>query len=151
MLEEIASLERGVVLLTGDAKRLARIFLNLWLSKGKVFLVEYLPFEVDYPEKVFIGSIEEGFEFDGYVVYSLLSRPKPERAKYYSFIAEHRDKLILIYEPKYFRDSILRYAVKDFVDYLVAYKRETMGMDMVDVYKLEDGRVVKRKTYVRRF
>lgn len=151
MLKEITNLERGVVLLTGNAKKLAKIFLNVWLSKGKVFLVEYLPFEVDYPEKVFIGDIEEGFEFDGYVLYSVLSRLKPERAKYYSFIAEHRDKLILIYEPKYFKDSVFRYALKDFIDYLVAYKRETMGMEKVDVYKLEEGRVTKKKTYVRRF
>ncbi|MDK2854061.1 MAG: hypothetical protein PWQ92_955 [Thermococcaceae archaeon] len=151
MLKEIASLEKGVVLLTGDARKLAKIFLNSWLSKGKVFLAEYLPFEIDYPENVFVGSIEEGVGFDGYLLYSLLSRPKSERARYYSFISEHRDKLILIYEPKYLRDSLFRYALKDFVDYLIAYKRETMGMDKVDVYKLEEGRVVEKKTYVRRF
>ncbi|HDD31808.1 MAG TPA: hypothetical protein ENF72_04240 [Thermococcus litoralis] len=151
MLKEIANLEGGVVLLTGDAKKLAKIFLNVWLSKGKVFLVEYLPFDVEYLENVFIGNIDEGVGFDGYLLYSLLSRPKSERTRYYSFIAEHRDKLILIYEPKYFRDSVFRYALKNFIDYLVAYKRETMGMERIDVYKLEEGRVIKKKTYIRRF
>ncbi|USS40003.1 hypothetical protein NF865_06535 [Thermococcus aggregans] len=151
MLKEIANLEKGVVLITGDAKKLAKIFLNAWLSKGKVFLVEYLPFEVDYPENVFIGNIDEGVGFDGYLLYSLLSRPKSERTKYYSFIAGQKDKLILIYEPKYFRDSLFGYALKDFIDYLVAYKRETMGMERIDVYKLEEGKVIKKKTYVRRF
>ncbi|MCD6189621.1 MAG: hypothetical protein J7J97_05480 [Thermococcus sp.] len=151
MLKEIANLERGVVLLTGNAKKLAKIFLNVRLSRGKVFLVEYLPFEVDYPENVFIGNIDEGVGFDGYLIYSLLSRPKSERTRYYSFIAGHRDKLILIYEPKYFKDSVFRYALKNFIDYLVAYKRETMGMERIDVYKLEEGRVIKKKTYARRF
>ncbi|NJE26047.1 hypothetical protein E3E22_05320 [Thermococcus sp. MV5] len=151
MLKKIANLERGVVLVTGDAKKLARIFLNAWLSRGYTFLVEYLPFEVNYPENVFIGNIEEGVEFDGYLIYSLLSRSKMERKKYYSFITARRDRLILIYEPKYFKDSLFKYDIKELIDYLVSYKRETMGMDRVDVYRLEEGRVIEKKSYVRRF
>jgi len=151
MLKEIVNLERGVILITGNAKKLARIFLNAWLSKGKLFLAEYLPFEVGYPESVFIGNIDETIKFDGYFLYSLLSKPKTERKKYYSFISNHDDRVILIYEPKYFKDSVFKYAIKDVIDYLVAYKRETMGMDRVDVYRIEDGKVVEKKTYVRRF
>jgi len=26
-----------------------------------------------------------------------------------------------------------------------------MGMERIDVYKLEEGRVIKKKTYIRRF
>ncbi|WP_048159727.1 hypothetical protein [Thermococcus barophilus] len=150
MLREIAHLSKGVILITGDAKKITRIFLNAWLSNGMTFLAEHLPFDVKYPGNVFIGSLNEGIEFDGYLIYNLLSRPKNERARVYEWIKEHSNKLILIYETKYMKDSVLRYGIKELINYLIAYKRETLGFERIDVYKFEEGRVVEKKTYVRR-
>ncbi|NJE07518.1 hypothetical protein E3E31_03090 [Thermococcus sp. M39] len=150
MLREIVHLSKGVILITGDAKKIARIFLNAWLSNGMIFLAEHLPFDVKYPENVFIGSLNEGIEFDGYLIYNLLSRPKNERAKIYEWIKEYRDKLILIYETKYMKDSVLHYGIKELINYLIAYKRETLGFERIDVYKFEEGRVIEKKSYVRR-
>lgn len=150
MLKDIVLLNKGVVLLTGDSKKLGKIFMNSWLSKGLTFLAEALPFDVNYPEQVFVGEVNETFSFDGYLIVNLLSRPKAERARLYNWIRENKDRLILIYEEKYVKDSITRYGVRELIDYLVAYKRETLGFERVDVYKFENGRVVKRKSYARR-
>ncbi len=150
MLKEMINLSKGVILITGDAKKIARIFLNVWLSEGRIFLAEHLPFNVEYPENVFIGSLNEGIEFDGYLIYNLLSRPKRERARVYKWIKEHREKMILIYETRYMRDSVLRYGIKELIDYLIAYKRETLGFERIDVYKFEEGKITEKKSYVRR-
>ena len=115
MLREIVHLSKGVILITGDAKKIARIFLNAWLSNKMTFLAEHLPFDVKYPENIFIGSLNEGIEFDGYLIYNLLSRPKKERARIYEWIKEHNDKLILIYETKYMKDSVLHYGIKELI------------------------------------
>ncbi|AHF80392.1 hypothetical protein [Thermococcus paralvinellae] len=150
MLKEIIQLSKGVILITGNAKKITRILLNTWLSNGMTFLVEYLPFDVRYPENVFIGDLNKGVEFDGYLIYNLLSRSKNERARIYEWIKEHHDKLILIYETKYMKDSALRYGIKELINYLIAYKRETLGFERIDVYKFKEGKVVEKKTFVRR-
>jgi len=150
MLREIVHLSKGVILITGDAKKIARIFLNAWLSSGMTFLAEHLPFDVKYPENVFIGSLDAGVGFDGYLVYNLLSRPKNKRARIYEWIKEHRDRLVLIYEIKYMKDSVLRYGIKDLIDYLIAYKRETLGFERIDVYKFKEGKAIEKKTFVKR-
>lgn len=149
MLKEIAELEEGRVLLTGNAKRLARIYLNAWIRRGKTLLVEYLPFQVD--GEVYIGSPLEGGDFDAYLIVNPLSRPKSEREKLYSWLGEGGNKLVLLYEQKYVKDSIARYPIKEFIDYLIAYKRETVGFERIDVMRFERGRVVAEKSYVRRY
>ena len=149
MLKEIAELEGGRVLLTGDAKKLARIYLNAWVRRGKNLLVEYLPFQVD--GEAYIGSPFEGGHFDADLIMNPLSRPKAEKERLYTWLKENGDKLVLLYEQKYIKDSITRYAIKEFIDYLIAYKRETVGFERIDVMKLEGGRVIAEKSYVRRY
>ncbi|NJD99416.1 hypothetical protein E3E26_06405 [Thermococcus sp. LS1] len=148
MLKEIAELNSGIVLITGDGKRLARIYLNAWSKRTKNILVEYLPFQVD--GEVYIGSPYAGGDFDVYLIVNPLSRSKAEREKLHRWLAENRNKLILLYETKYVKDSITRYQIRELIDYLVAYKRETVGFERVDVMRLENGRVVESKTYIRR-
>jgi len=149
MLKRIAELDSGVVLITGNGKKLARIYLNAWERRGMRVLAEYLPFQVE--GEVYIGPISEGEDFDVYLIVNPLSRPKAEGEALYRWLAEHRDKLVLLYEGKYIRDSITRYRIKDFIDYLIAYKRETVGFERVDVMRLEGGKVVESKTYIRRY
>ncbi|WP_297501415.1 hypothetical protein [Thermococcus sp.] len=149
MLKRIAELNSGVVLITGNGKRLARIYLNAWARRGMRVLAEYLPFGVD--GEAYIGSPFESGDFDAYLIVNPLSRPKEEREALYRWLSEHRNRLILLYEGKYVRDSITRYRIRDFVDYLIAYKRETVGFERVDVMKLENGRIVESKTYIRRY
>lgn len=150
MLREIADLEEGVILLTGDAKKVARAYVRAWLSRGKTLLAEWLPFRIEeFERSIFIGSPYEGFSFDAYLIINPLSRPKNELA---DWLKENMDKhkLILLYETKYVKDSITRYRIKEFIDYLIAYKRETAGFERIDVYKMEEGRVIKKKSYVRK-
>jgi len=148
MLKKIAEVSSGAVLITGDGKRLARIYLNVWSGRGKRILAEHLPFPVN--GDVYIGSPFDSDDFDVYLIINPLSRPKEEREKLIEWLKEHRDKLVLLYESKYVKDSITRYRLKDFIDYLIAYKRETVGFERVDVMSLEGGKVVESKTYVRR-
>ena len=149
MLKKIAELDSGVVLITGDGKRLARIYLNAWAKGGRRILAEYLPFQVD--GDTYIGSPFESDDFEVYLIINPLSRSKAEREKLKEWLASHRDRLVLLYEHKYVKDSITRYGIRRFIDYLIAYKRETVGFERVDVMRLEDGRVAESKTYVKRY
>ncbi|SEV92227.1 hypothetical protein SAMN05216170_0881 [Thermococcus thioreducens] len=149
MLKKIAKLDSGTVLITGDGKRIARIYLNAWAKRGKRILAEYLPFQVD--GDVYIGSPFESDEFEIYLIVNPLSRSKAEREKLKEWLASHTDRLVLLYERKYVKDSITRYGIKEFVDYLIAYKRETVGFERLDVMRLEEGKVAESKTYVRRY
>ncbi|NJE06117.1 hypothetical protein E3E36_08190 [Thermococcus sp. M36] len=149
MLKEIAKLHSGAVLITGDGKRIARIYLNAWGKAGRSILAEYLPFQVN--GDVYIGAPFESDDFDVYLIVNPLSRPKPERVMLRRWLGEHKDKLILLYEHKYVKDSITRYKIREFIDYLIAYKRETVGFERVDVMRLESGKVVESRTYVRRY
>ncbi len=149
MLKEILNLEKGTVLLTGNAKKLGRIYLKSWLNRGLRVLAEGMPFELS-SENLFIGSPYEGFSFDAYLILNPLSRPKPEREKLRRWLEEHRDRLFLLYEHRYVKDSITRYGIKELIDYLIAYRRETVGFERVDVYKLEKGKIIERKSYIRR-
>lgn len=149
MLKEITNLERGTVLLTGDAKKLGRIYLKSWIRRGLRILADELPFEID-DENLFIGSPYEDAFFDAYLILNPISRPKEERAELYSWLKKNRDRLILLYERKYIRDSIVRYGIKELIDYLIAYKRETVGFERIDVYRFEGGNVIEKKAYIRR-
>ncbi|NJE61074.1 hypothetical protein [Thermococcus sp. 21S7] len=149
MLKKIAELNSGAVLITGDGKRLARIYLNAWGKAGRRILAEYLPFQVD--GDVYIGSPFESDDFDVYLIVNPLSRSRAEREKLTEWLGEHRDKLVLLYEHKYVKDSITRYGIRESIDYLIAYKRETVGFERLDVMRLENGKVVESRTYVRRY
>ncbi len=149
MLKEIANLERGIVLLTGDAKKLGRIYIKSWLDRGLTVLAEDLPFELS-GRNLFIGSPYKRFSFDAYLILNPLSGPKNSRARLYNWLEENKDKLILLYERKYVKDSIAHYGIKELINYLIAYKRETVGFERVDVYRFEKGKVVEKKCYIRR-
>lgn len=149
MLKEIAELTSGAVLITGNGKRIARIYLNAWGREGRRILAEYLPFQVE--GDVYIGPPFESDDFDVYLIVNPLSRSKAEKEELKKWLASHGDKLVLLYEHKYVRDSITRYGIREFIDYLIAYKRETVGFERVDVARLEDGKIVESKTYIRRY
>ncbi|ASJ03733.1 hypothetical protein A3L09_05330 [Thermococcus profundus] len=135
-------------MMTGNAKRLARIFLNEWGREGWKILAESLPFQVE--GEVFIGDPLENPGFDAYLIVNPLSRSKTAQEKLYSWLESNRDKLVLLYEGKYIGDSISRYRIRFFVDYLVAYRRETVDTEVVNLYKLENGEVVESSKLVRK-
>lgn len=148
MLREIAELESGRVLLTGGPKRLARIYLNAWIRRGKAVLAEYLPFQVE--GEVVIGSPFESGDFDVYLIVNPISKSSVEKEMLYTWLSKHSNRLVLLYESKYIADSITRYRIRQFVDYLIAYKRETVGFERIEAMRLKGGKVIGRKTYVRR-
>jgi len=147
VLKEILALESGVVMVSGGGKRLARLYLQAWADKKGSALAEELPFPVE--GEIYVGNPFKA-DFPVYLIVNPLSREKPEREKLLHWLEEKRDRLVLLYENRYVGDSIVRYRIRNHLDYLIAYKRETMGAELLKVYKLEDGRVVERKTYVRR-
>ncbi|WP_457751797.1 hypothetical protein [Thermococcus sp.] len=148
MLKDIARLDEGRIMITGNGKRLARIYLDAWLRRGRRGVAEYLPFQIN--GEMFIGPPFESEDFDVYLIVNPLSKSVDEKERLYRWLEEHPHKLVLLYETKYVADSITRYRIRQFIDYLIAYKWETAGFERIDVMKLEEGRVVERKTYVRR-
>ncbi|NJE53606.1 hypothetical protein [Thermococcus sp. 21S9] len=149
MLREILTLESGTVMISGGGKRLARLYFQSWAKRKGRALAEELPFPVE--GEIYVGNPFKA-DFPVYLVVNPLSRKGAEREKLLRWLDEKRreDKLVLLYEERYVGDSITRYKIRNHLDYLIAYKRETMGAELLKVYKLEDGRVVERKTYVRR-
>ncbi len=149
MLREILTLESGTVMISGGGKRLARLYLQSWAERKGRALAEELPFPVE--GEIYVGNPFTA-DFPVYLIVNPLARKGPEREKLLRWLELKREegKLVLLYEERYVADSITRYKIRNHLDYLIAYKRETMGAELLKVYKLENGRVVERKTYVRR-
>ena len=147
-LSDLLNLERARILMTGNPRRLAGIFLKVWSGKGYRILAEWLPFAVE--GNVFIGDPLTTPGFDAYLLLNPISRPKAEKEALYRWLDGMREGLVLLYETKYVGDSIARYRIRNFIDYLIAYKRETVGAEIVNLYRLEDGRVVEKKTFIKR-
>ncbi|MBP1910891.1 hypothetical protein [Thermococcus stetteri] len=147
-LSDLVYVKSGRILMSGNPRRIARIFLNEWAREGYKILAEGLPFVVD--GEVFLGDPLENPGFDAYLILNPLSRSKEEQKKLYDWLDENRNKLILLYETKYIGDSITRYPIRNFVDYLLAYRRETLGAEVIKLYRIEEGRVVESKEFIRR-
>lgn len=153
-LSDLVYVKSGRILMTGSPpRRIARIFLNEWAREGYKILAEGLPpFVVD--GEVFIGDPPlKNPGFDAYLILNPpLSRSREERERLYDWLEENRDKLILLYETKYVGgDSITRYQIRNFIDYLLAYRRETLGgAEVIRLYRIEGGRVVESREFIRR-
>ncbi|AHL22402.1 hypothetical protein [Thermococcus nautili] len=149
MLREILTLESGTVMISGGGKRLARLYFQSWADRKGSALAEELPFPVE--GEIYVGNPFRA-DFPVYLIVNPLTRKGTEREKLLRWLEMKREegKLVLLYEERYVGDSIARYRIRNHLDYLIAYKRETMGAELLKVYKLENGRVVERKTYVRR-
>lgn len=147
-LTDLVYLKSGRIMMTGNPKRLARIFLDEWVREGWRILTESLPFQVN--GEVFIGDPLKNPGFDVYLIVNPLSRPKESREKLYGWLESSRDKLVLLYEGKYVGDSIGRYRIRFFIDYLVAYRRETVDTEVVNLYQLRDGEIVESVKLIRR-
>ena len=147
MLRKILGLRSGVVMVSGGARRITGIYLRAW-GKGRRVLVESPEFALE--GDFFIGDPLNSPGFDVYLVLNPVSGPKERREKTLRWLEGLNDKLVLLYEERYVGDSIARYKIRKHLDYLIAYRRETMGAELLKVYRLENGRVVERKTYVRR-
>jgi len=146
MLKEILRLQRGRVLITGGAKRLTAIYLRDWTENGEA-IANALPFPTG-------AKVRTGDPFTAesrvYFIVNPLSCPKDERQRIAEWLKGKTNALVLLYEEKYVADSITRYAIREAIDYLLAYKRETMGTERIEAMKLENGRITARKTYLRR-
>ncbi|WP_240922739.1 hypothetical protein [Thermococcus sp. Bubb.Bath] len=147
-LPDLLYLKSGRIMMSGNPKRIARIFLNEWAKEGYRVLAEELPFVVN--GEVFVGNPMENPDFDVYFVVNPLSKSKAEKERLYQWLEERKDKLILLYEGKYVGDSITRYRIKDFIDYLIAYRWETVGTEVVKLYRLENGRVTESRELMRK-
>jgi len=146
MLKEILGLRSGVVMISGGARRIAGIYLRAW-GKGRNVLVEIPEFALK--EDFFIGDPLSSSGFDVYLVVNPLSGPKERREKIIRWLEGLNDKLVLLYEERYVGDSIMRYKIRNYLDYLLAYRRETASFERIEVLRLENGMIVERKTLVR--
>ncbi|WP_456423939.1 hypothetical protein [Thermococcus sp.] len=149
MLKEILGLQSGTVMVSGGGKWLARLYFQSWADRKGSALAEELPFQVT--GEIYVGNPLRA-DFPVYLIVNPLSRKGSERERLLRWLRLKREegKLVLLYEERYVADSIVRYKLRNCLDYLIAYRRETVGTELLKVYKLENGRVVERKTYVRR-
>jgi hypothetical protein len=147
-LSDLVYIKSGRILMTGGPKRIARIFLNEWAREGYKILAEGLPFVID--GEVYIGNPLENPGFDVYLVLNPLSRSREEKERLYRWLEENRERIILLYETKYVGDSIVRYPIRNFIDYLLAYRRETVGAEVIKLYLIEKGKVVESRELIRR-
>lgn len=134
--------------MTGNPKRIARVFLNEWAKGGWKILAEGMLFQVD--GEVFIGDPLRNPGFDVYLIINPLGRSGEEKEILYQWLEFNRNKLIVLYESKYVGDSITRYNLRFFIDYLVAYRRETVDTEIVNLYRLEDGKIVESVRLIRK-
>ena len=149
MLKEILTLEVGNLMISGGGKRLARLYFQSWANRKGGALAEELPFPVE--GEIYVGNPFKA-DFPVYLIVNPLSRGDLERKRLLHWLKLKREegKLVLLYDERYVGDSIARYNIRNYLDYLIAYRRETMGGELLKVYKLENGQVVEKKTYVRR-
>ncbi len=148
MLREILNLDSGIVMVSGGSRKIARIYLQSWVKRKGKALAEGLPLAVG--GEVYVGNPFRA-DFPVYLIVNPLARRGVEREKLLHWLGLKREegKLVLLYEERYVGDSIVRYRLRNYLDYLIAYRRETVGVEILNVYKLENGRVVERKTYIR--
>ncbi|WP_457742448.1 hypothetical protein [Thermococcus sp.] len=149
MLKRILNLPSGILMISGDGRKLSRIYLEAWAKrKGKALMEKPI---FSSKGEVYIGNPFTA-DFPVYLIVNPLARKKHEREKLLRWLISKRNesKLVILHEEKYVADSIVRYRIRNCLDYLIAYKRETVGMELLKVYRLENGRIVERKTYVRR-
>ncbi len=147
-LTDLLYLKSGRILMTGNPKRIARIILNEWARQGWKILAEGLPFQIE--GEVFIGNPFKNPGFDVYLILNPLSRTGQEKERLHQWLNSNADKLVVLYEHRYVGDSITRYAIKNFIDYLLAYRRETVDTERVNLYRLENGKVVESVKLLRR-
>ncbi|MDV3104455.1 hypothetical protein [Thermococcus waiotapuensis] len=147
-LGDLINVKSGRILMSGGPKRIAGIFINEWTRRGLKVLAEGLPFVVE--GEVFIGNPLENPGFDAYLVLNPLSKSKSEREVLYGWLTENRNRLVLLYETRYVGDSIVRYGIRNFIDYLLAYRRETVDTEVIKLYCLKNGRIVESKEFIRR-
>jgi len=147
-LTDLLYLKSGRILMTGNPRRIARIILNEWARQGWKILAEGVPFQIE--GEVFIGDPFKNPGFDVYLILNPLSRTGQEKEMLHQWLNSNADKLVVLYEHRYVGDSITRYAIKNFIDYLLAYRRETVDTERVNLYRLENGKVVESARLIRR-
>ncbi|MCD6524762.1 MAG: hypothetical protein J7K48_07225 [Thermococcus sp.] len=147
-LTDLLYLKSGRILMTGNPRRIARIILNEWARQGWKILAEGVPFQIE--GEVFIGDPFKNPGFDVYLILNPLSRTGQEKEMLHQWLNSNADKLVVLYEHRYVGDSITRYAIKNFIDYLLAYRRETVDTERVNLYRLENGKVVESVKLLRR-
>jgi hypothetical protein len=151
MLKEILKLDSGILMVSGGSKRLASLYLRSW-GRGRRVIVERPDFAL--AEGFYIGDPLRARGFDVYLLMNPISGLKGRREAILRWLEDIRrgesKKLVLLYEERYVGDSIVKYRIRNYLDYLLAYRRETVGFERIEAFHLEGGRVVEKKTYVRR-
>ncbi len=146
-LTDLLNVERANILMSGNPLRLARAFLAAWSNGGRKIIMEEPPFPVGgFDGDVFIGDPFSVRGFDVYVFFNPISRRREELYP----LLEERPGVVLLYEERYVGASISRYRIRRFLDYIVAYRRETVETETVLLGRLRDGKIEESKVLVRR-
>ncbi len=141
-LKSLLDLESCRIMLSGDPKRLFSIYAKRWF-RGKKVLANSLPFELRGN-----FSIKVGDPFNSRADAYIITNPLGMGEELYSWLSDV-DTLTVLYEERYVGSSIRRMKLRRFIDYLLAYRRETVDREIVSLYHLESGKVVESRTFVR--
>ncbi|NPA47190.1 MAG: hypothetical protein GXO14_00925 [Thermococci archaeon] len=142
-LKDLLNLESCRVMFSGDPKRIFLIYARRWFD-GKKVVANSLPFELPLDNtSIILGNplTEEG---DAYLVTNPL-RMGDDLYRWLSGV----DRLVVLYEERYVGASIRRLKLRKYLDYLVAYRRETVDRETITLYTLESGKIADSKTFVR--
>ncbi|WP_456365777.1 hypothetical protein [Thermococcus sp.] len=146
-LTDLLHVQRANILMSGNPLRLTRAFLVAWSEEGRRIIMEEPPFPVGgLGDSVFIGDPSSVRGFDVYVLFNPISQRREELYP----LLEERPGVVLLYEQRYVGASINRYRIRKFLDYIVAYRRETVGTETVLLGRLRDGKIEESKVLVRR-
>jgi len=146
-LTDLLHVQRANILMSGNPLRLVRAFLGAWSAEGRRIIMEEPPFPIGgLGDGVFIGDPFSAKSFDVYVLFNPISKRREELYP----LLEERPGVLLLYEQRYVGASISRYRIRRFLDYIVAYRRETVGTETVLLGRLRNGKIEESKVLVRR-
>lgn len=142
-LRDLLNLESCRVMFSGDPKRIFLIYAKRWFD-GKKVVANSLPFELPLDNAFIILGNPLTDEGDAYLVTNPL-RMGEDLYRWLSGV----DKLVVLYEERYVGASIKRLKLRKYLDYLLAYRMETVNKEIINLYRLESGKIVDSKTFVR--
>ncbi len=142
-LRDLLDLEACRVMFSGGPKRLFRVYAGKWF-RGKKVVANALPFELSIDGCSIVVGNPFNEEGDAY----LITNPLKVGDELYRWLSKI-DRLTVLYEERYVGTSIKRLKLRKYLDYLIAYRMESVGREVVNVYELDSGKVTEVRTFVR--
>ncbi|AAL81954.1 hypothetical protein PFDSM3638_09205 [Pyrococcus furiosus DSM 3638] len=145
--------DKGVLLLIGNPRWLLKILVDKWSREKKVIIFGKLIISPQHPKNVIIHSDIPSSTTDIYptVIEGYFDRKDIEKERILTFISNnYRKAPVIIYEEKYYFKRAFKSKLCHYLSYIAAYKRETVNFDKIEIFKLENCKIINRSIYIRR-